>query len=100
MLSSSVLLVSSVRFEPATLCSRYEPPVDRGLYYQVRSKTGKWSDQREFYVVENCNSYPTLIEVNPREWLDCRECALPRGKGISVRERIRLGSMGKEAIGW
>lgn len=41
----------------------------RGLYYKVRAKGGEWSDQKEFYVGGNRNSYPTLIEDKPGEWL-------------------------------
>ena len=41
----------------------------RGLYYKLRSADGAWSDQREFYVAGNRNSYPTLIEGQPSEWL-------------------------------
>ncbi|QGJ71962.1 Exo-alpha-sialidase [Planctomycetales bacterium 10988] len=41
----------------------------RGLYYKTRSKDGKWSEQREFYVANDRNSYPTLIEDKPGQWL-------------------------------
>ena len=41
----------------------------RGLYYKIRSNGGGWSAQKDFYVAENRNSYPTLIEDKPGEWL-------------------------------
>lgn len=41
----------------------------RGLYYKVRPKGGDWSDQKNFFVGENRNSYPTLIEDQPGEWI-------------------------------
>ncbi len=48
----------------------YSDTVDRrGLYYKVRSNDGAWSDQRDFYVASNRNSYPTLIEDEPGKWL-------------------------------
>jgi len=48
----------------------YSDSVDRrGLYYKVRPHNGTWSEQREFYVAGNRNSYPTLIEDSPGEWL-------------------------------
>jgi hypothetical protein len=48
----------------------YGDSVDRrGLYYKTRAPGGEWSDQRKFYVANNRNSYPTLIEDTPGEWL-------------------------------
>ncbi len=48
----------------------YGDSVDRrGLYYKVRPAGGDWSAQRDFYVADNRNSYPTLIEEKPGEWL-------------------------------
>jgi hypothetical protein len=41
----------------------------RGLYYKIRSPGEEWSDQKELYVAGNRNSYPTLIEDKPGEWL-------------------------------
>ncbi|MCA9137635.1 MAG: exo-alpha-sialidase [Planctomycetales bacterium] len=48
----------------------YSDHVDRrGLYYKTRSVNGNWSEQREFYVADNRNSYPTLIEDKSGQWL-------------------------------
>lgn len=41
----------------------------RGLYYKIRQPNGKWSERRDFYVAENRNSYPTLIQDTSGEWL-------------------------------
>lgn len=48
----------------------YSNDVDRrGLYYKTRTPGGEWSEQRTFYEADNRNSYPTLIEGKPGEWL-------------------------------
>lgn len=48
----------------------YSNEVDRrGLYYKTRKPNGEWSDQKVFYEADNRNSYPTLIEDKPGEWL-------------------------------
>jgi hypothetical protein len=48
----------------------YSNDVDRrGLYYKMRDKGGEWSQQKDFYVAKNRNSYPTLIEDKPGQWL-------------------------------
>lgn len=41
----------------------------RGLYYKTKSQGGKWSEEKTFYDADNKNSYPTLIEDKPGEWL-------------------------------
>lgn len=39
------------------------------LYYKTRLSNGQWSEQKTFYDGANKNSYPTLIEEKPGEWL-------------------------------
>lgn len=47
----------------------YNDSVDRhGLYYKTK-KGAAWSEQRTFYFDNDRNSYPTLIEDEPGEWL-------------------------------
>ena len=48
----------------------YNDHVDRrGLFYKSRSAGGQWSAARTFYHHDNRNSYPTLIEDKPGQWL-------------------------------
>jgi hypothetical protein len=35
----------------------------------MRAPGGEWSEQQDFYVADNRNSYPTLLEEKPGEWL-------------------------------
>jgi hypothetical protein len=62
----------------------------RGLYYKVRSKGGAWSAQKEFYVAGNRNSYPTLIEDKPGEWLAVWDSSNSRNE---KRTAIRFGRL-------
>ena len=41
----------------------------KGLFYKTKSKGGDWSNAKKFYDAGNRNSYPTLIEDKPGEWL-------------------------------
>jgi hypothetical protein len=41
----------------------------RRLSYKVRSKSDDWSEARTFYLQNNRNSYPTLMEDQPGKWL-------------------------------
>ena len=41
----------------------------RGLRYKTRIVGGDWSDAKRFYRDNNRNSYPTLLEDEPGEWL-------------------------------
>jgi hypothetical protein len=41
----------------------------RGLLYKVRTPGGEWSEARVFFHANTRNSYPTLIEESPGEWL-------------------------------
>jgi hypothetical protein len=48
----------------------YSNQVERkGLYYKLRKPGGDWSEQHLFYQADNRNSYPTLIEDKPGQWL-------------------------------
>jgi hypothetical protein len=40
-----------------------------GLWYKTKSNGGGWSDARLFYHENNLNSYPTLVEDKPGQWL-------------------------------
>ena len=41
----------------------------RGLYYKSRKPGGDWSKEKTFYFNNDRNSYPTLLEDSPGEWL-------------------------------
>ena len=41
----------------------------RGLYYKTREPRETWSAQHDFYVANNRNSYPTLVEDKPGQWI-------------------------------
>jgi hypothetical protein len=48
----------------------YSNQVERkGLYYKLRKPGGDWSAHNLFYQADNRNSYPTLIEDKPGQWL-------------------------------
>ena len=40
-----------------------------GLWYKTKNPGGAWSDAKRFYHENNRNSYPTLIEDDPGEWI-------------------------------
>lgn len=62
----------------------------RGLYYKLRTPGGQWSSQHEFYVAGNRNSYPTLVEDNPGEWLAVWDSSNDENKN---RTAIRFGRL-------
>lgn len=64
-----------------------------GLYYKVRSPGGEWSTQRPFYIADNKNSYPTLIEDEPGRWLAVWDSSDdPKKKRTAIRfGRLNLG---------
>ncbi|MCA9175560.1 MAG: exo-alpha-sialidase [Planctomycetales bacterium] len=69
----------------------YSDSVDRrGLYYKVR-RGGDWSPQREFYVGSHRNSYPTLVEDKPGQWIAVWDSSdAPEDKRTAIRfGRIR-----------
>ena len=65
----------------------------RGLYYKIRFMDAEWSAQKEFYVAGNRNSYPTLIEDKPGEWLAVWDSSNNRDdKRTAIRfGRIQVG---------
>lgn len=48
----------------------YNDNADReGLWYKTKAKGGEWSDAKRFYHENNRNSYPTLVEDKPGQWI-------------------------------
>ena len=48
----------------------YNDSADRhGLRYKTKKGNGRWSGEKTFYHNEDRNSYPTLIEDRPGEWI-------------------------------
>ena len=48
----------------------YNDSADRkGLWYKTKSKGESWSEAKRFYHENNRNSYPTLVEDKPGEWI-------------------------------
>ena len=62
----------------------------RGLYYKTRPQGGNWSAQREFYVGDNRNSYPTLIEDKPGQWIAVWDSS---NESEEKRTAIRFGRL-------
>ena len=73
-----------------TICVYSNSVERRGLYYKVSSKGGEWSGQKDFYVAENRNSYPTLIEDKPGQWLAVWDSS---NKKDDKRTAIRFGRL-------
>ncbi len=65
----------------------YSDHVDRtGLWYKTKSKGGQWSDARLFYHENNRNSYPTLVEDKPGQWLAVWDSSNdPKQKRTAIR---------------
>ena len=71
-----------------------DKPEREGLYYKTKSPGGKWSPAKEFFGGNTRNSYPTLIEDKPGEWL----CVWDSSDDINVRRSvIRFGRLRVEA---
>jgi hypothetical protein len=71
-----------------------DKPEREGLYYKVKALGGAWSAPRLFFGGETRNSYPTLIEDRPGEWL----CVWDSSNDIKVRRSvIRFGRLRVEA---
>jgi hypothetical protein len=65
-----------------------DKPEREGLYYKVKPEGGAWSASKLFFGGETRNSYPTLIEDEPGEWL----CVWDSSNDIKVRRSvIRFG---------
>ena len=48
----------------------YNDNFDReGLWYKTKGNGGNWSQAKRFYHENNRNSYPTLVEDKPGEWI-------------------------------
>lgn len=48
----------------------YNDNADReGLWYKTKGQGGEWSPAKRFYHANNRNSYPTLVEDRPGEWI-------------------------------
>lgn len=65
----------------------------RGLWYRLRPIRGKWSQARLFYFEDNRNSYPTLIEDQPANWLAVWDSSDSPGRR---RTAIRFGRLKTE----
>ncbi len=65
----------------------------RALRYKIQSSGGAWSGSRVFYSNDNRNSYPTLIEDTPGNWLAVWDSSdTPERKRTLVRfGRLNLG---------
>ena len=67
-----------------------DKPEREGLYYKVKAVGGAWSASRPFFGGETRNSYPTLIEDKPGDWL----CVWDSSNDIQVRRSvIRFGRL-------
>ncbi len=67
-----------------------DKPEREGLYYKVKSPGGAWSARKLFFGGNTRNSYPTLIEDEPGEWL----CVWDSSDDIKVRRSvIRFGRL-------
>lgn len=61
-----------------------------GLWYKTKSKAGQWSTAARFYHENNRNSYPTLVEDKPGEWIAVWDSSNEMDK---VRTAIRFGRL-------
>ena len=67
-----------------------DKPAREGLYYKTKAAGGAWSAARPFFGGATRNSYPTLIEDKPGEWL----CVWDSSNDIKVRRSsIRFGRL-------
>lgn len=46
-----------------------DKPTREGLWYKTKTVGGSWSQAKMFYLENNLNSYPTLVEDKPGEWI-------------------------------
>lgn len=57
-----------------------------GLHYKTKPKNGEWSKARLFYHQNNRNSYPTLVEDKPGEWIAVWDSSNdPKEKRTAIR---------------
>ena len=64
-----------------------------GLWYKTRHQGESWSEAKRFYHENNRNSYPTLIEDKPGEWLAVWDSSNEPDK---TRTSIRFGRLKAE----
>lgn len=73
----------------------YNDNADReGLWYKTKSRGGAWSKARRFYHENNRNSYPTLLEDKPGEWIAVWDSSNePERKRTAIRfGRLKIGN--------
>ena len=73
----------------------YNDNFDRkGLWYKTKSRGGNWSGAKRFYHENNLNSYPTLVEDNPGEWIAVWDSSNePYKKRTAIRfGRLQIGN--------
>ena len=65
----------------------YSDSADRnGLWYKTKPNGGGWSTAKKFYLEDNRNSYPTLVEDNPGTWLSVWDSSDdPKKKRTAIR---------------
>jgi hypothetical protein len=72
----------------------YNDTADReGLWYKTKPQGGPWSDAKRFYHDNNRNSYPTLVEDKPGEWITVWDSSNEPDK---KRTAIRFGKLNVE----
>ena len=72
----------------------YSDHVERhGLWYKTKAKGGTWSNAKLFYHENNRNSYPTLVEDKPGQWIAVWDSSNePDRKRTSIRfGRLHVG---------
>jgi len=67
-----------------------DKPEREGLFYKVKPAGGEWSESKPFFGGQTRNSYPTLIEDAPGEWI----CVWDSSNNIKIkRSAIRFGRL-------
>ena len=64
-----------------------------GLWYKTKPGGGNWSQAKRFYHENNRNSYPTLVEDKPGEWIAVWDSSNDPDK---KRTSIRFGRLNVE----
>ena len=64
------------------------------LWYKTKSKGGNWPKAKRFYHENNLNSYPTLVEDKPGEWIAVWDSSNePDKKRTAIRfGRLQIGN--------
>ena len=72
-----------------------DTPEREGFYYKTKPPGGRWSEARLFFGGPTRNSYPTLLEDRPGEWL----CVWDSSNDPDVRRSvIRFGRLRLDAL--